>query len=881
MPGWVECTPLMPIVLANPMRIFGLLLSLSLLGSSLFSQPLPPTRPLPAPSGYSLGGAQALSIPLSVDISTRAASRQFYHSVYYSSEGFPIQWTGNYTTGVAGTTSSSFKDSVALRINWYRAMAGIPAGITFNDTYSAKAQQAALMMSVNNQLSHTPPTSWTFYTLEGAEAASNSNLTLGYAGPDSVTALISDEGSNNSAAGHRRWFLYPQTQVMGTGDVPGNATYSPAQAVWVFDNYFGTTRPATRDSFVAWPPKGYVPYNQIFARWSFSYPAADFTHATLSVTKNGAPVTVSKELIASGYGENTLVWFVDGVLSRPLSRPAADIPYVVSLNNVSIGGFSQNFNYTVTAFDPDIQGTGESLVTVTGPSTIGLSQGTPFALNGPAYADSLQWRILTTASQSAVLGAEGGLQSLVPVIDPSYSARVTSPVRSGTGAYYLAQPLGASQYLTLPDSYYVPASGGPTFNFYSRLGYASSQQGAHVQISLDDGLSWADVWTQVGTDGAGETAYALKSIPLAPYAGRTLRFRFTFDFLGNGSYYPQTSTNVGWLIDDITLPNVQLATLLSTAQSATGATFTVTPTTKGTFMLQGRGLFAGKYQMEWGLVKSVSVADSSHLVNVSVRANSRSASTPLTVGFTVVGGPRTILVRGIGPTLKGFGVPTAVDDSILKLFQTVNNVPTLLDTNDNWSSSNTVALQTAFATTYAFPLTVGSLDSAMLATVEGSRTAQCYDASKSGIVLVEAYDTLTNEAGHLVNLSARNYAGTGNDVLTAGFSIQGNSPMTLLIRAVGSELSGFGVPGAIANPTLDLYKMVGETSTLVASNDDWDSTDLAAKQVAFSATYAFPLSAGSKSSCLIITLEPGLYTAQLKGVNNATGEGLVEVYVMP
>ena len=64
----------------------------------------------------------------------------------------------------------------------------------------------------------------------------------------------------------------------------------------------------TRLTFVAWPPPGYVPYQVTWARWSFGYPDADFTSATVTMTSNGVPISVALEVFEEGYGENTLIW---------------------------------------------------------------------------------------------------------------------------------------------------------------------------------------------------------------------------------------------------------------------------------------------------------------------------------------------------------------------------------------------------------------------------------------------------------------------------------------------------------------------------------------------------------------------------------------------
>ncbi len=166
-----------------------------------------------------------------------------------------------------------------------------------------------------------------------------------------------DAGNGNDEAGHRRWILYPQTTAMGTGDVPGNGNgYPMANALGVIDtSTYGNPRPATRDSFVAWPARGYVPYQTIPVRWSFSYAGADFSAAAVAMRRNGAAVPVSLETVYNGYGENTLVWVPDNQNPNapPVNNPpAADTTVTVTVSNVFISGAPQNFTYQVIVFDP-------------------------------------------------------------------------------------------------------------------------------------------------------------------------------------------------------------------------------------------------------------------------------------------------------------------------------------------------------------------------------------------------------------------------------------------------------------------------------------------------------------------------------------------------
>ena len=102
-----------------------------------------------------------------------------------------------------------------------------------------------------------------------------------------ITGYIWDFGANNYEVGHRRWILYPQTQIMAAGDVPAESSFEAANATWVFDANFGGPRPATTKPYVAWPPEGFVPYSLAFPQWSFALSNADFSAATVTMTSNG------------------------------------------------------------------------------------------------------------------------------------------------------------------------------------------------------------------------------------------------------------------------------------------------------------------------------------------------------------------------------------------------------------------------------------------------------------------------------------------------------------------------------------------------------------------------------------------------------------------
>jgi hypothetical protein len=96
---------------------------------------------------------------------------------------------------------------------------------------------------------------------------------------------------------------------------------------------------------------------------------------------------------------------------------------------------------------------------------------------------------------------------------------------------------------------------------------------------------------------------------------------------------------------------------------------------------------------------------------------------------------------------------------------------------------------------------------------------------------------------------------------------------------VGPSLAGFGVTGFLADPRLAIFSSTG---TRLAENDNWGTrvgTATLATAPIFSAVGAFPLNGGSRDAALLLTLTAGSsYTVQVAGVNNTTGEALIEVY---
>jgi TonB family protein len=265
----------------------------------------------------------------------------------------------------------------------------------------------------------------------------------------------------------------------------------------------------------------------------------------------------------------------------------------------------------------------------------------------------------------------------------------------------------------------------------------------------------------------------------------------------------------------------------------------------------------------------------SRLTNASVRSSAGAGVDTLIVGFTITGtGSKQILLRGVGPTLATFGVAGPVADPELRVF---NSAAAAVASNDNWDNTGTIP--TVGDAVGAFRLPAGSRDAALLLNLSaGSYSAHLVANSGPGIALVESYDADTGTpTAQISNLSTRSTAGTGAAVLTIGFGITGDVPKTVLIRAVGPTLGGFGVGGVLANPQLRLFS---SRNTELGYNDDWYTA--AGWSNAYASVGAFSLgNTSTRDAALVVSLAPGSYTAQASGVGGASGVALIEVYDLP
>ncbi|MDB6076412.1 MAG: hypothetical protein JWO82_159 [Akkermansiaceae bacterium] len=517
---------------------------------------------------------------MSADPSSRLEVLRLFQTYYRASEGSAARmaWTGNSASGIAGTTSAAYKDDVLRRINFYRALSGYPSNVVFDATKSAKSQQAALMMSANNKLDHSPPKTWRFYSADGAEAAANSNLTLGNYGPEAIDAYMQDEETGNEATSHRRWLLYSFAVQMGTGDIPANNDKSPANSLWVTGPPYATQMPA---DFACFPNEGYCPASLAPARWSISFPGANFANAKVVMKKGTA--TIPTKIISDnfvGSGDSALVWTPTGVTTE---EGAA---YTVTVTGITgtTSAVPATKAYTVTFFDPDNLG---QAMTLSGPGTA-PGQGAPFTFTPIAGADAYQVEV----SQQGAGGAwtEGAEDTPPPQVIPgttgNYALRETAQAHSGTKSFHLVFPAFVDQFFTISRAIIPQATSH--LLFYQMAKITTPTNILAAEISQDGGTSWTAVWQRNGIPNfnASETGWTPVDVNLAAYAGKSILVRFAARY-GSSSYTTPTTT-YGFYIDDVSVSNtLDQSSLHVTELPGNATSFTLNADTAGVPLADG------------------------------------------------------------------------------------------------------------------------------------------------------------------------------------------------------------------------------------------------------------------------------------------------------
>lgn len=241
--------------------------------------------------------------------------------------------------------------------------------------------------------------------------------------------------------------------------------------------------------------------------------------------------------------------------------------------------------------------------TYTPPALTGPAQtlvGTPahYTLSPVAGATQYEWQY--AEKKTALAEPCENLTNVLTNTSGYYNVLDTQDKDTGAASFHLAHPIFATQTITLTKTYYP--QGNSTLQFRSRLGLATPDQIARVQVALAGANEWADIYTQGGTSTSGELVFNTRIASLAAYAGKFIKIRFAYTV--TGSAYTQTTSGVGWYIDGISFPNT--SEIENSVPTGIGAatTFDFTPPSAGTFLLSVRPLISDRYWKD-GPIKEI------------------------------------------------------------------------------------------------------------------------------------------------------------------------------------------------------------------------------------------------------------------------------------
>lgn len=370
-----------------------------------------------------------------------------------------------------------------------------------------------------------------------------------------------------------------------------------------------------------------------------------------------------------------------------------------------------------------------------------------------------------------------------------------------------------------------------------------------VYGSADEGATWTDL--------TGNLATLTDSVRAIELSNRDAGFQGAVLYAGGagGGVWQLSNPAVAgtWTVVAAGMPNVLVYGL---RYDYTDSILAATTLGRGVFRISGTNTVGA-------------------VANVSTRLPVGTGENVLIEGFIVqgpAGSTKKIIVRALGPSLIPFGITDALANPTLEI-RDANNAS--VATNNDWRTTQVGGLitgdQVAEITASALPPT-NDLESAIIASlVPGSYTAVVRGVGDTiGTGVVDAFDLSAASPAKLANIATRGFIQPGDRLMIAGFIIQ-NGPVRALIRAVGPSLAAFGVANALPDTTLQLRDQNG---AIVLENDDWRAT----QEQELITTGLQPTD--NLEAALVTTMQPGSYTAQVRGKNNASGVGVVQVYFL-
>lgn len=501
---------------------------------------------------------EVASFGFSIDTSSRDEVVSAWHRYYLASSGFADKWAGVESADGCSLSAppAGYTEDIRRRVNYFRAMAGLPANIDFSEkpvfstgddiippsgTTRSEAARAAVMAHVNQPfdldipgsftLTHELPTTWPCFSASAWNGARYSNLSGFSWGCDAIDDYMDEPGYGGDAlanreVGHRRWILFSAAKEMAVGDVPpiltgdGQLIRPSVNALYVIGGFTPEERPI---DFVTWPNPGYTPSPILTGLWSLSYPGANFNTASVSMQDgdgNAIPLTIVSRNIGfplasetnlpgetggdgSGitggpvkgiYGDSTLVWAPSGL---PVEY-SFEKTFQVSVTGI-IGPGPSSHTYEVTVINPNVLSEPLSLM---GDKEV-PSLGATVYHSELAVADSYEVELSQPGEANWNEGAElGEATSTIDHTSAVYDYRSSTQYsiyqfwRSGTHAFRLAFPSQAvfdEQIESFELGRSIIPHPGAQLTYYARLGLMAGTTTFKTQRSIDGGATWLDL----------------------------------------------------------------------------------------------------------------------------------------------------------------------------------------------------------------------------------------------------------------------------------------------------------------------------------------------------------------------------------------------------
>ena len=237
---------------------------------------------------------------------------------------------------------------------------------------------------------------------------------------------------------------------------------------------------------------------------------------------------------------------------------------------------------------------------IIGPGEVGIGTGGKYNTTPTGGATNWEWRRSQLAAVNTTEGAETGLENFEPSPAKPFPMRSSSIKASGRFSFHLQHDTFDSVALIWSRTF-LPGTAG-RLSFMSRLGLATPDQVARVQVQVDGQAGWTEVWSQPGSvtgshSGKGETQFQRRTINLSSFADRSLRFRFVFAFASGSAYLKGSNSHsvLGWYFDELEFSNTQEIVEAQQFETPPNEAYRFAPETEGDWLLQVRPYISGRW----------------------------------------------------------------------------------------------------------------------------------------------------------------------------------------------------------------------------------------------------------------------------------------------